>query len=368
MLPSSWYSALTNDTLVAFYNFEGSQKGIVIDIDSGKHVDPGWPINELLFNAVKRISDTSLAVLGMSAQSPTALYKIDVKSSQYEVLRSSIDIPIPVQYLSPSLNHTFPRKYGPGGGIAYCLFKPPTNPDFKAPPGELPPLIVAMHGGPTFQEASGFKLRDQYWTSRGYALVQVNYVGSTGYGKRYVRLLDAQMGVSDIADAASCVDYLVQKGLVDPKRVGITGHSAGGYCTLQALVTYPDLYRAGVGESSISEMQVLFQEIHKMESQYLHGLTFTPDASLEDRKRITRERSAIYSAEKIKAPLLMTHGLDDKVVPPNQPQMMAEKVSRNGGVVKTCMYPGEGHNLHDGKHVKDSIIQTEQWWRKYLVP
>lgn len=364
----SWYAVLTSDTIVAFYNFQGSLKGITVDIKTGKHNDPGWPINELTWNAVKRISDTSIAVVGMSAQAPIGLYQLDINSPHCQILRSSIDIPIPVQYLSPSLNHTFPRKYGPGGGHAYCLFKTPTNPDFKAPPGELPPLIVAMHGGPTYQELSGFKLRDQYWTSRGYALVQVNYVGSTGYGKKYVRLLDAQMGVSDIADAASCVEYLAEKGLIDRKRVGITGHSAGGYCTLQALVTYPDLYRAGVGESGISEMQVLFKEIHKMESRYLHGLTFPPGSDPEDRKRIMRERSAIYLAEKIKAPLLMTHGLDDKVVPPNQPQMMAEKITKSGGVVKTCFYPGEGHNLHNGKNVKDSIIQTEDWWRKYLLP
>lgn len=304
----------------------------------------------------------------MSAQAPNALYKLDIKSSAIQVLRSSVDLPIPTRYLSPALNHTFPRKYGPGGGFAYCLFKPPTNPDFQAPSGELPPLIVALHGGPTFQEGSGFKLRDQFWTSRGYALVQVNYVGSTGYGKKYIRLLDTNMGVSDIADAASCVDYLADQGLVDRTRVGVTGHSAGGYCTLQALVTYPDLYRAGVGESSISEMQVLFEEIHKMESRYLHGLTFSPDASPEDRKRITRERSAIYSVDKIKAPLLMTHGLDDKVVPPNQPKMMAEKIQQNGGAVKTCFYEKEGHSLLDGKNVKDSIVETEKWWKQYLLP
>ena len=368
MVDRSWYVPLTTEKLVAFPNHKGSQNGIIIDIGTGNFIDPKWPINQLEFNNVRRISDTSLAVVGRTAQAPTALYKLDVSTPpSIKTLRNSINIPIPTSYLSPALNFEFPRLHGPGDGFAYCLFKPPTNIDFKAPEGELPPLIVALHGGPTFQEGSGFKLRDQYWTSRGFALVQVNYVGSTGYGKKYIRLLDTYMGVSDIADAASCVDFLAEKGLIDRRRVGVTGHSAGGFCTLQAVTHYPDLYCAGVAESSISEIQVLFNEIHKMESRYLHALCFSPDATEEERKRIMRDRSALYLADKVKAPLLMTHGLDDKVVPPNQAEMMAEGIRKAGGIVKVLKYPNEGHVLHDGKHVRESILETERWWKEYLL-
>ncbi|KAL9110980.1 MAG: hypothetical protein Q9227_004595 [Pyrenula ochraceoflavens] len=372
-LGASWYQQLTPTTLVAFYSKEGSHTGIIIDLPTCTFTDPHWPITEILaFESVKRISSTTVAIIGSTPTSPLTLYTANISnpsSSPLTLLRSSLNLPIPSTHIPPTHFYKFPRTHPPtASGSAYCLFKPPTNTSFTPPPSSPPPpLILALHGGPTHAELTGFSLRDAYWTSRGYAVAQVNYAGSSGYGRTYIRQLDTQMGVSDIGDAASAIDFLSSRGLVDRSRVGVTGHSAGGYCTLQALTNYPSLYRAGVAESSISELDVLFKEIHKFESRYLHRLCFAPGASAEERARVTRERSALYKADRVKAPLLMTHGREDKIVPRNQPEMMAEGIRKGGGVVKVLVYPDEGHVLRDGKHVRDSVVETERWWREYLL-
>jgi dipeptidyl aminopeptidase/acylaminoacyl peptidase len=210
-------------------------------------------------------------------------------------------------------------------------------------------------------------MRDQFWTTRGYALVQVNYVGSSGYGKEYINLLDLQWGVSDIADAVSCVEYLASEGLIDPKRVGITGHSAGGYATMQALCKYPAVWAAGIAESGISDMQAMFDETHKFESQYLQPLCFESDTPPEDRKRIIQERSPIHWTENIEAPMLILSGEVDEIVLPNQANLMAEKVKKGGSIVDAFVYESEGHNFVNGSTLKDMEIRREAWFRKYLV-
>jgi len=144
------------------------------------------------------------------------------------VIKKSTNTSLPEDYVSQAQMITYPRVHGPGGGSAYGLFFQPRNPKYSPPEGSLPPLIVATHGGPTYQTGSGFSLRDHSLITRGYALLQVNYVGSTGYGRAYRNLLAGEWGVSDIADAVSGVEYLAEKGLIDKSRVGITGHSAGG--------------------------------------------------------------------------------------------------------------------------------------------
>jgi dipeptidyl aminopeptidase/acylaminoacyl peptidase len=354
-------------SVLASYNKDGSQRLIIIDVAKSASIDPGFPMNDITFNALKRVSSTTAVIIAATATQPKTLWKLDLPSSESTVLKASASIDVPESVFSLAEGITYPRVYGPGGGIAHAVYLPPTNPDYTAPEGTLPPLIVAVHGGPTWQMGSGLLLRDQYWTSRGYALVQINYVGSTGYGREYVKLLNAQWGVSDIADCASCVDYLAKKGFIDRNRVGITGGSAGGYATLQALCMYPKIYAAGVSEYGISDMQAMFDETHKFESQYLYALCFPPNASDEDKKRITRERSPIYFADNIKAPLLLLQGDADMVVPMNQAEMIEKTIREKGGDVKMIIYPGEGHIFHNGENVKDSVVQAEKWLQKTLL-
>ena len=353
---------------MAFYNLHGVQTAIVIDAATGDYSTPDLPINQVSFNAVKRTSPTSFAVIGATATSPKAVYHVDVNNpTNINAVKASLEISFATTFFSKAQNIEYPRTRSPEGGHAYGLFFPPTNPLFTGPPGTLPPLIVAVHGGPTWQTGAGLYLRDQYWTTRGYALVQINYVGSSGYGKEYASVLNTQWGIADIADATSAVDYLSEKGLIDKTRVGITGLSAGGYATMQALSVYPDVFAAGIAESGISDMQALFEETHKFESQYLQPLCFPTDTSKAEKQRIMNDRSPIRQAEKIKSPLLILGGREDKIVPPRQATGLADTIRGNGGVVEVVIYEGEGHIFTRGENVRDSVVRSEGWWRKFLL-
>ena len=266
-LGCQWYTPLADDdTLLAFCNLKGKHDALVIDTKANTYKSAEFPVNQVYFNSVKRVSATKVAVIGATAGAPASFMVLDLKKPSIpRILKSSIDFDFTRDYFSKAKSIKFPRRYGSGQGDAYGVFLAPANPGYAAPDGTLPPLIVAVHGGPTWQEGLGVYMRDQFWTTRGYAVVQVNYVGSSGFGRDYIRLLNGQWGIEDIADAPSCVDYLVKEGLVDGKRVGITGHSAGGYFTMHAMCMYPDIFRCGVAESGISDMQVMVEETHKFE-------------------------------------------------------------------------------------------------------
>lgn len=266
-LGCQWYTPLLDDdTLLAFCNKDSAHDALVINAKDNTYKSAGFPVNQVYFNSVKRVDATKVAVIGATATAPASFFLLDLeKPKSPRILKSSIDVDFSGDYFSNARSIKFPRTHGPGGGDAYGVYLAPNNPSYSAPDGTLPPLIVAVHGGPTWQEGLGVYMRDQFWTTRGYAVVQVNYIGSSGFGRDYMRLLDGQWGIGDIADAASCVDYLVKQGLVDGKRVGITGHSAGGYFTMHAMCMYPDIWSCGVAESGISNMQVMAEETHKFE-------------------------------------------------------------------------------------------------------
>lgn len=365
---------MTPKKLAAFYNLDGAQRAIIIDVATGNYTDPNLPINEVSFNAVKRTSPNTFVVIGSTAEAPKALYHVNIdKPNDMAVLKTSMEIPFPNTFFSTTQNIKYARTRSPEGGHAHGLFFPPTNPNFTGLPSTLPPLIVAIHGGPTLQTGAGLYLRDQYWTTRGYALVQINYVGSSGYGKMYANLLNTQWGVADIADAASAVDHLASRGLIDRNRVGITGLSAGGYATMQALAVYPDIFAAGVAESGISDLQAMFEETHKFESRYLQPLCFPArqhddDITTEEEKqRIIRERSPIHQAHRIKSPLLILAGREDKIVPPSQATGLAGRIRDQGGVVEVVVYEGEGHIFTRGENVRDSVVRAQGWWERFLL-
>ena len=368
-LGASTYAPLTQEKMIAFYNMDGAKRGIVIDIETGAYTDPGFPIIDMDLNALKRTSDSSFALIGATATAPKSFFHLDItKPSELNVLKASTKVTFSDEFFARAHNIKFPRTRTQGGGFANALYFPPTSPDFHGSEGSLPPLIVSPHGGPTAQVMPGVYMRDQFWTTRGYALVQVNYVGSSGFGKEYMDGLEFLWGVGDIEDTVSCVDYLISEGLADPKRVGITGHSSGGYATMQALAMYPEVWGAGISESGISDMQAMFDETHKFESQYLQPLCFPEDTSPVERKRIIQERSPIHFTDRIKAPLLILSGADDNVVPPNQAHLMADKIRASGqSPVEVKVYEGEGHIFSKASTLKDMEVRREAWFRKYLV-
>ncbi|KAK5045022.1 hypothetical protein LTR84_010170 [Exophiala bonariae] len=367
-LGGSSYAFLSPVKLVACYNKDNRWAIIQVDTDTLKWRDLGSPIVQIGINALKAVNDTTFAVIGSTPCLPDVATLVDIKQPGLgTILRKSSSSSLPDDYISSPQNVTFPRVHGPGGGNAFGLFLPPRNPRYRGPEGTLPPLIVAMHGGPTFQTGSGFYLRDHALTTRGYAILQVNYVGSTGYGRPYRGLLAAQWGVSDLADAVSGVEYLSKQGMIDKTRVGLTGHSAGGYATMQGLAINPSVWTCGVAESGISDMALLLKETHKFESQYLGPLCFSPGLTEQEQDAILKERSPLTHASNITSPILILSGADDAIVPPNQAYLLAKLIGAAGTDVNIKVYDGEGHIFVQGSTLSDIEARRYAWFRKYLA-
>jgi dipeptidyl aminopeptidase/acylaminoacyl peptidase len=319
-------------------------------------------------NCVSRVSDTKFAVIGATSTSPAGIYLVDItKPSEKVLLKSSSNIELPASVLSESKHITFPRTHGETPGSAHVIFVPPKNLDFEAPPASKPPLIVSIHGGPTSHKAPGLSLETQYFTSRGYAYCSVNYGGSTGYGRKYRESLDSKWGILDVDDAASCVSYLASEGLIDGKKVGIVGGSAGGYTVLQSLIVYPDLWAGGVSLFGVGNMKALAAMTHKFEAHYLFDLMFPQGTPEKEQEKIYWERSPCFHADKIKKPLLMLQGSEDKVVPMAQSEEMERVMKKNGADVKLVIFEGEGHGFKRRENIKRSIEEEEELWKRTLL-
>ncbi len=254
-----------------------------------------------------------------------------------QVIRPPRDLGLRPDQISLPESISFPSA---GGRTAHALYYPPTNPDHVGPAGEKPPLLVDIHGGPTAAARSQFQLGVQFWTSRGFAVVDVNYGGSTGYGRAYRELLRGQWGVVDVEDCVAAARFLAERGDVDPERMGIRGGSAGGFTTLAALA-FHDTFAAGVSKYGVADLAVLAQETHKFESRYMDSLV-GPWPEAED---VYRERSPLYHADQIRVPLLVLQGLEDEVVPPNQSEMIVAALEANGIPVTYLAFEGEQHGF-----------------------
>lgn len=237
---------------------------------------------------------------------------------------------------------TFPTTAGPDGSPAeaHGLFYAPAHPVTVAPAGERPPLLVLAHGGPTSAARRQLQLAIRYWTSRGWAVVDVDYRGSTGYGRAYMRALDGQWGIADVDDCIAAAQYLVGRGDVDGERLAIKGGSAGGFTVLAAL-TFHDVFAAGASRYGIGDLEVLARDTHKFESRYLERLV----APYPDAKDVYVERSPIHHAHRLDCPMLVLQGLDDKVVPPNQAESMVAALAERGVPHAYRTFEGEGHGF-----------------------
>ncbi len=226
------------------------------------------------------------------------------------------------------------------GEAAYAYFYPPRNPAFIVPAGVLPPLIVKSHGGPTAAASSGLDLRIQYWTTRGFAVVDVDYRGSTGYGTAYRRALDGRWGIVDVEDCIAAARYLVAAGRVDGSRLAITGGSAGGYTTLCAL-TFHDVFHAGASYYGISDLEALAADTHKFEAHDHERLV----GPYPERRDLYRARSPIHFADRLSCPVIFFQGSDDRVVLPNQAERMVAALRARGLAVDYLVFEGEGHGF-----------------------
>ena len=264
-----------------------------------------------------------------------------------EVLRSSLEVPVDPSWYSVPETLEFPTE---SGRTAFAFYYPPHNPDFEGPGDELPPLLVHSHGGPTAAVSTTLNLQTQYWTSRGWGVVDVNYGGSTGYGTEYRRRLNGNWGVVDVDDCVNAARHLVEQGLVDPRRASIAGGSAGGYTTLCAL-TMRDFFRAGANHFGVSDLRALAEDTHKFESRYMDSMIGPwPEAA-----ELYRERSPLTHVDNLNCPLIVFQGLEDKVVPPSQSEQIVEAVRRKGLPVAYLAFEGEQHGFRQAKNIKRSL-------------
>ncbi|KAH8585752.1 Alpha/Beta hydrolase protein [Bisporella sp. PMI_857] len=365
---SSTYAELSPSTLVVTYTREAVTGILLVGIASGQVIDLPVDLVDISRTGIRRISDTSFVAIATSSTEPQALYRLVFSPPSRILLRESTTIHLPPSIFSRTRSITFPRTQGRNPeGNSYAMFTPPHNPGFKAPEGSKPPLIVSIHGGPTGNSTLGLDLQTQYWTSRGYAHVAVNYAGSTGYGRAYWESLNYSWGIKDVDDAASCVFFLANSGLIDISRVGIMGRSAGGYTVLNALEVYPRLYAGGNCLFGVGNLRSLAYGTHKYESHYLFALLFPPDTPVEEQKKIYWERSPCHHPEKIESPLLLQQGDIDKVVPMEQAIEMEKVLRKQGKDVKLIIYKGEGHGFKMEEHIRQSIEEAEALWSRTLV-
>ncbi len=283
---------------------------------------------------------------GSSAES-TAIVQLDLTTGQSSVLRRSSEVAIDPGYLSTPQVVEFPTE---NGLTAHAFFYPPQNRDYTAPALELPPLLVKSHGGPTAAASSRLNLGIQYWTSRGFAVLDVNYGGSTGYGREYRQRLDRQWGIIDVDDCVNGARYLVERKQVDGNRLAIAGGSAGGYTTLCAL-TFRDRFKAGASYYGVSDLAALAQDTHKFESRYLDRLI----GPYPEQRDLYWERSPIHFTEQLNCPVIFFQGLEDKVVPPPQAEMMVAALRAKGLPVAYVPFEGEQHGFRRAENIKRAL-------------
>ena len=284
---------------------------------------------------------------GASATLPGALVLLDLGSGKMTVLKRSTDLTVDPGHLSTPQPLEFPTE---NGLTAHGLFYPPQNKDYAAPAGEKPPLLVLSHGGPTGSTSGALNFSVQYWTSRGFAILDVNYGGSTGYGRAYRERLNGRWGIVDIDDCANGARYLVEQGRVDAERLAIRGGSAGGYTTLSALA-FRDVFKAGASYYGVSDLEALATDTHKFESRYLDNLI----GPYPEQRDLYLARSPIYHVEGLNCPVIFFQGLEDKVVPPAQAELMVKALREKGIPVAYIPFEGEQHGFRQAAHIKRAM-------------
>ncbi|HET6669177.1 MAG TPA: S9 family peptidase [Pyrinomonadaceae bacterium] len=340
----SCYAFASSQQIVCIYYVRGMARLAVVDTKTLELQPVDVPYTDLGF--VRAASGQAVFRAG-SSSTPPAIVRLDLQSREVETLRSSNNLNFDPGYLSTPEAIEFPTT---DGLTAHGFYYAPQNRDYQAPENELPPLLVKSHGGPTSAAATALSLYIQFWTSRGIAVLDVNYGGSSGYGREYRERLNDKWGVVDVDDCANGAKFLVARGDVDPDRLMITGGSAGGYTTLCAL-TFRDTFKAGASHYGVSDAEALTAETHKFESRYLDRL-FGP---YPERRDIYYERSPINFTEQLSCPVIFFQGLEDRVVPPNQAELMVAALQQKGVPVAYVAFAGEQHGFRQAQNIKRSL-------------
>jgi dipeptidyl aminopeptidase/acylaminoacyl peptidase len=286
-------------------------------------------------------------VLAASPTRPAAIGTLDLERRAFTAVRESLALEIDPALISVPEAVEFPTD---GGETAHAFLYRPANPDHRAPSGERPPLLVKSHGGPTGAATTALQLGHQFWTSRGFAVIDVNYRGSTGFGRAYRDALRGAWGIADVADCVNAARRAGERGAADPARLAISGGSAGGYTVLCAL-TFHDVFAAGASHYGIGDLEALARDTHKFEARYLDRLV----GPYPERRDVYVERSPIHFTDRLSCPVIFFQGLEDKVVPPNQAEAMVEALAARGIPHAYVAFEGEGHGFRRAENQRTAL-------------
>jgi dipeptidyl aminopeptidase/acylaminoacyl peptidase len=344
MFGQSVYTFLGDGRIACFFVRDGRRHLAIVDPEKQSVAELA---PELSFISHPSRLGARLAFIGGGDTEPLGIMVLDPATGSREVIRTSARDVIDPGFVSRATPLDFPTD---AGKTAHALFYEPTNADFVPPEGERPPLLVLSHGGPTGMTLSVLDPEIQYWTSRGFAVVEVNYGGSTGYGREYRERIFGQWGVVDLQDCVNAARHLANTGKADPRRLAIRGGSAGGYTTLCALV-FTDVFAAGASYYGVADIAALAKDMHKFESRYFDRLV----GPYPEAEQTYRERSPVHYFDRLERPVIVFQGLDDMVVPPAQAEMLVEALRKKGIPYAYLAFPGEGHGFRQAETIKRAM-------------
>lgn len=341
--------AFAGDRIIAAFIKDGAWSlGLSPDF---KPLDLPWTF----FTQVRATPKFAVFIAGSSLQDK-AIYKYDFATKKTSLISHNVHPHLDPGYISEPEFLTYPSS---GGRKAHAFYYPPKNKDFEATPGTLPPLVVMTHGGPTAATSHTFDLKVQYWTSRGIAVLDVDYGGSTGYGRPYREKLKGNWGIVDIEDCQAGAEYLVHLGKADPRKLAIRGGSAGGYTTLAAL-TFGKTFTVGASYYGVSDLTALAEETHKFESRYLDSLV----GPYPHQKKLYEERSPLFNSGQLNCPVIFFQGAEDLVVPLSQAEKMYEALKKRGILTELVVYEGEQHGFRKAQNIRDSLEKELAFYLK----
>ena len=340
------YGFVSAEQIICGVNDRGTWSIRSLDTGTGALEDLGLAHAELGRTDLKVDPNQAVFAAGSPAH-PPAVQRLGLADNALEVLSRASSQSVDPGYVSTPRPIEFPTE---GGLTAHAFYYPPSNRDFEAPEGERPPLLVKSHGGPTAAASQALSLSIQYWTSRGIGVLDVNYGGSTGFGREYRDRLKGRWGIVDVDDCVNGARYLVEQGDVDGNRLAIDGGSAGGYTTLAALA-FRDVFLAGASHYGVSDLEALAQDTHKFESRYLDSLI----GPYPERRDLYLERSPINHTEGFSCPLILFQGLEDRIVPPSQAVLMFEAVRAKGLPCAYIPFEGEQHGFRRAENIRRAL-------------
>ena len=338
------YAFASPNRIVCSFTRRGTWTLATLDTKTARLAPIESPLTDI---ASVQCGVTQAVFLAGSPCEPLSVIRLDLTSGRREMVRRSTTLAIDSSYLSAPEAIEFPTA---GNRTAHGLFYPPRNPDFAGPEGERPPLVVMIHGGPTSMTTTALRLNIQYYTSRGIAVLDVNYGGSTGYGRTYRERLNGAWGIVDVDDCCFGATYLAAHGRVDAKRLAIRGGSAGGYTTL-ACLAFRKIFAAGASHYGVSDCEMLVRDTHKFEARYLDTLI----GPYPERRDLYIARSPLHHLDDLDRPVIFFQGLDDTVVPPNQTEMIYDALRRRGIVTAYVPFAGEQHGFRKAENICRAI-------------